>query len=700
MPATYYIKLTNAGLAALANAQATGTPVLISHFAVGDSNGAYYEPSESQTALVHEVWRDTVNRVYIHPNNANWAVVEALIPASDGGFDIREAGAFSANGTLLAVGKYPLTNKPAPGSGSEKDLYVRMIMQVSNAETVQQTIDQSLVLATKEYVDGRDFKESVIAATTANITLSGLQTVDGVSLAVNDRVLVKNQNTASQNGIYLVKSGAWIRDYGADNSLELTPNLFVIVEKGTANADSGWMLITDGPITVGTTGLTFKQMLGDWQPLDATLTALSGITTAADKLIYSTGADQFATTNLTEFARTILDDEDAATARATLGVSIGSQVQAYDATLAALAALTGSADKLPYFNGSETAALATLTAFARTLLDDADAAAARSTLGAAPIASPTFTGTPAVPTASGGTNTTQIASTAFVQAAITALINSSPAALDTLNELAAALGNDPNFATTVTNALALKAPIASPVFTGNPTGPTPAQFDNDTSLATTEFVKRALGSNSDLVSYSVNTSLSASHTGKLVVASSVGSITLTLPSASAVVQGSAIDFFNGAGSEITVARNVSDLIWTDTYGYSLESISVGTGETLRLVSNGSNGWIVSSGSASSKYAASFGGSLASSGYQKLPSGLIIQWGLAYAPDDSYASLTFPIAFKTACFSVTASIQQTSGASSYGSVGVGSITRTGAILFGMIGAAGYATGNAYWIAIGY
>lgn len=648
MPATYYIKLTNAGLAALATAQATGTPVSITHFAVGDSNGAYYEPSESQTALVHEVWRDNVNRVYIHPNNPNWAVVEALIPYSDGGFDIREAGAFSSNGTLLAVGKYPLTNKPAPSSGSAKDLYVRMIMQVSNAETVEQTIDQSLVMATREYVDSKDFKESVIAATTGSITLSGLQTVDGVVLAVNDRVLVKNQATASQNGIYLAKSTAWIRDYGADNNLELTPNLFVIVEKGTANADSGWMLTTDGPITIGTTALTFKQMLGDWQPLDGTLTALAGVTTAADKLIYATGSDAFSTATLTSFARTILDDADAATARATLGVSIGSQVQAYDATLAALSGVTTAANKLIYATGADQFATTDLSAFGRTLIDDADAAAARSTLGAAPIASPTFTGTPAAPTATGGTNTTQIASTAFVQAAIAALVNSSPGALDTLNELAAALGNDPNFATTMTNALALKAPIASPVLTGNPTGPTPAQFDNDTSLATSQFVQRALGNNSSMDSFNVSTALSAVHAGRLIVTSGVGGIVMTLPSASAVITGCAIDFFNGAGTAITVARNSSDLIWTNTYGYSLENISVGSGETLRLVSNGSNGWIVSSGSASLKYSASFGGSLASSGYQKLPSGLIIQWGYA----DWGTNVSFPIAFPNAAFSVS------------------------------------------------
>ncbi|WP_230015811.1 hypothetical protein [Pseudomonas chlororaphis] len=92
----------------------------------------------------------------------------------------------------------------------------------------------------------------------------------------------------------------------------------------------------------------------------------------------------------------------------------------------------------------------------------ADAAATESALAAkAPLASPTFTGTPSVPTATPGANTTQAASTAFVKAAIAALVGSSPAALDTLNELAAALGNDPNFATTMTNALAGKAAKAT-----------------------------------------------------------------------------------------------------------------------------------------------------------------------------------------------------------------------------------------------
>ncbi|HBV0257792.1 TPA: tail fiber protein [Escherichia coli] len=110
----------------------------------------------------------------------------------------------------------------------------------------------------------------------------------------------------------------------------------------------------------------------------------------------------------------------------------------------------------------------------------------------APLASPAFTGTPTVPTASQGTNSTQIANTAFVKAAITALINGAPGTLDTLKEIAAAINNDPNFSTTINNALALKAPLASPALTGIPTAPTAAQGTNNTQIATTAYVRAAI----------------------------------------------------------------------------------------------------------------------------------------------------------------------------------------------------------------
>ena len=110
----------------------------------------------------------------------------------------------------------------------------------------------------------------------------------------------------------------------------------------------------------------------------------------------------------------------------------------------------------------------------------------------APLSSPTFTGTPKAPTPEEGNNTTQVATTAFVQAALTALINGAPDTLDTLKEIAAAINNDPNFSTTINNALALKAPLSSPALTGTPTAPTAAQSVNNTQIATTAFVKSAI----------------------------------------------------------------------------------------------------------------------------------------------------------------------------------------------------------------
>ncbi|HGC5244851.1 TPA: phage tail protein [Escherichia coli] len=110
----------------------------------------------------------------------------------------------------------------------------------------------------------------------------------------------------------------------------------------------------------------------------------------------------------------------------------------------------------------------------------------------APKESPTFTGTPKAPTPAAGNNTTQLATTAFVQAALTALINGAPATLDTLKEIAAAINNDPKFSTTINNALAQKAPLSSPALTGTPTAPTAAQSVNNTQIATTAFVKSAI----------------------------------------------------------------------------------------------------------------------------------------------------------------------------------------------------------------
>ena len=117
-------------------------------------------------------------------------------------------------------------------------------------------------IASQTYVQGElqklDAKQSVRAATVANITLSGAQAIDGVTLTVGDRVLVKDQTTAAQNGIYLVAAQSWTRAADADNGTKLSSGARVAVDEGTVNAGKVWYLATAGAISIGSTALLFK----------------------------------------------------------------------------------------------------------------------------------------------------------------------------------------------------------------------------------------------------------------------------------------------------------------------------------------------------------------------------------------------------------------------------------------------------------
>jgi hypothetical protein len=119
--------------------------------------------------------------------------------------------------------------------------------------------------ANKGYVDsvaqGLDVKSSVRVATTASITLSATQTIDGISVIAGDRVLVKNQSTASQNGIYIVAAGAWTRSTDMDAWAEFI-SAFTFVEQGTVNGDTGWVCTADPGGTLGSTSVAFAQFSG------------------------------------------------------------------------------------------------------------------------------------------------------------------------------------------------------------------------------------------------------------------------------------------------------------------------------------------------------------------------------------------------------------------------------------------------------
>jgi len=238
--------------------------------------------------------------------------------------------------------------------------------------------------ATKAYVDstvqGIDWKASVKAATTGAVTLaSDLEngdTLDGVNLSTGDRVLVKDQATGSENGIYIVKSsGAPDRSTDADTGAEVTANFAVFVEQGTVNADSGFTLTNNGAVTIGTTALVFTQFTGLGQIIAGTGLDKTGNTLDIDSTVVTlTGTQTLTNKTLTSPV-----------------INTPTGITKSDVGLANVDN-TSDANK-------------PVSTAAQTALDLK-----------APLASPALTGTPTAPTAAADTNTTQIATTAFAKA--------------------------------------------------------------------------------------------------------------------------------------------------------------------------------------------------------------------------------------------------------------------------------------------
>ncbi|MWP59996.1 phage tail protein [Escherichia coli] len=363
--------ITDTGSKKLAQAAAPdGKPVRLTHMAVGDGGGTLPTPDSKQTRLVHEVWRHTVNRVILDATHQNRIIAELVIPPETGGFWIREIGVFDEHGDLIAVGNTAESYKPAVAEGSGRAQTFRTILTVSSTATVALTVDNTMVMATVDYVDDK---------------------------------LKEHEQSRRHPDASLTAKG-FVQLSSATNSVSET-------QAATPKAVKAAYDLANGKYTAQDASTTRKGLV-----------QLSSATN-------STSETQAATPKAVKAAY------DLANAKYT----------AQDATTAQKGIV-----QLSSATNSTSETLAATSKAVKAVMDE--------TNKKAPLNSPALTGTPTTPTARQGTNNTQIASTAFVMAAIAALVDSSPDALNTLNELAAALGNDPNFATTMTNALAGKQP--------------------------------------------------------------------------------------------------------------------------------------------------------------------------------------------------------------------------------------------------
>ena len=264
--------ITQQGLAAAFNAEATGTELVLTHMAYGT---AAYDPVGDEIALKAEVKRVAIGGgQHIADNQIR---ISSIWESDTDRADISEIG-FYADSILFAVisrstGGPFLYKTP----GSNLIFSYDWVLNLIPVGSITFLVDPDAMAllghmndpnAHAQYLtiaefQQRDSKNSVRVATTANIaSLSGLLVVDGVTTVVGDRVLVKNQSSAFQNGIYVVASGAWYRAPDADSNAKSSSGYSAPVEEGTANSNTIWQLTTNNPIALGTTNLVFEVVSG------------------------------------------------------------------------------------------------------------------------------------------------------------------------------------------------------------------------------------------------------------------------------------------------------------------------------------------------------------------------------------------------------------------------------------------------------
>ena len=271
MSAKFYTLLTDIGAAKLANAAALGVPLKITQMAVGDGGGVLPTPNAQQTKLVGEKRRAALNMLYIDPQNSSQVIAEQVIPETEGGWWIREVGLFDETGALIAVGNCPESYKPQLAEGSGRTQTVRMVLITSSTDNITLKIDPSVVLATRKYVDDKvlELKVYVDELMAAHLAAADPHTQYAPKASPTFTGTPKAPTAAAGN-----------------NSTQLANTAFVQAAIAGLVGSSPAALDTLNELAAAlgndpNFAATMTNALANKQPLDNTLTALSGKSVAA-----------------------------------------------------------------------------------------------------------------------------------------------------------------------------------------------------------------------------------------------------------------------------------------------------------------------------------------------------------------------------------------------------------------------------------
>ncbi|EFK68902.1 phage tail protein [Escherichia coli] len=373
MSTKFYTLLTDIGAAKLASAAALGVPLKITHMAVGDGGGTLPTPDAKQTALVNEKRRAALNMLYIDPQNSSQIIAEQVIPENEGGWWIREVGLFDESGALIAVGNCPESYKPQLAEGSGRTQTVRMVLITSSTDNITLKIDPAVVLATRKYVDDKISEhEQSRRHPDASLTAKGFTQL---SSATNSESEILAATPKAVKAAYDLAAGKASASHTHPwNQITDVPAASLTV-KGTVQLSSATNSTSETQAATPKAVKAAYDLAAGKAPVSHTH-PWSQITDVPAASLTVKG-----TVQLSSATNSTLETQ-AATPKAVKAVyDLANGKQPADATLTALAGLATAADKLPYFTGNDTASLTTLTNVGRNILDKASTQAVIQYLG-------------------------------------------------------------------------------------------------------------------------------------------------------------------------------------------------------------------------------------------------------------------------------------------------------------------------------